>query len=436
MGKPSVVAINMGYGHLRAAHALASYLQVPLLEVDQPPLADEGEQARWSRLRHRYERLSQTSQIPVLGTPLRGVLDFITGIPRFYPSRDLSQPNISAWFLDREIRHGLGQPFVSYLQQHEGPMVSTFFAPAIIADRLGASDVYCVVTDSDVNRVWAPADSRHTRITYFAPSQRVRRRLRAYGVPAKQIIMTGFPLPHELLGGVELPALKSNLAQRIRRLDTQGVFRSEVRKEMSQLLGGLVDSEDASRAAECPQLTFAVGGTGAQAGMADRFLPSLSRLLYEGKLRLCLVAGTRAEVAEKLQASVHRHGLESLLGEQITILAEDTIEAYFTAVNKALARTDLLWTKPSEMTFFGALGIPLICSAPVGTHERYNRRWVIQNGVGFSQQDVRYTAEWLQDWMKDGTLAAAAWSGFVRMPKHGLYQIAEQLGQPTGMGDR
>ena len=37
--KPIVVAIDMGYGHLRPAHAIAQQLGVPVFDVDRAPLA-------------------------------------------------------------------------------------------------------------------------------------------------------------------------------------------------------------------------------------------------------------------------------------------------------------------------------------------------------------------------------------------------------------
>jgi hypothetical protein len=44
------------------------------------------------------------------------------------------------------------------------------------------------------------------------------------------------------------------------------------------------------------------------------------------------------------------------------------------------------------------------------------------------QRDPRYVGEWLKDWLKDGTLAGAAWNGFMRLPHHGLHQILEAIG--------
>ncbi len=103
------------------------------------------------------------------------------------------------------------------------------------------------------------------------------------------------------------------------------------------------------------------------------------------------------------------------------------LDGYFRACNTLLAETDILWTKPSEMTFYGALGLPLLLAPPVGAQERYNRRWAVENGAGLEQRDPRFTGEWIAEWLADGTLASAAWAGFRRLPKLGLYRILDQL---------
>lgn len=45
--------------------------------------------------------------------------------------------------------------------------------------------------------------------------------------------------------------------------------------------------------------------------------------------------------------------------------------------------------------------------APVGVHERVNRRWVRESGAGVKQRDPRFAGEWLADMLDDGALAAA-----------------------------
>jgi len=70
-----------------------------------------------------------------------------------------------------------------------------------------------------------------------------------------------------------------------------------------------------------------------------------------------------------------------------------------------------------------ALAIAFVSAPPVGVHERYNRRWIREQGAGLKQRDPRYANQWLEEWLDDGLLGGAAWSGFMRLPKFGLYRI-------------
>src|SRR5581483_10419610 len=388
MAKTTLVAIEMGYGHLRPAHALAERLDTPVLQCDRPPLARPDEQAQWSRARRIYEFGSRLSQLPVVGAPLRSALDSLTFIEPLHPFRDLSAPTAGTRTLERMRQSGMGRGLVEHLGSTGAPLLATFFAPAVIADRAGCEPVYCVVTDSDINRVWAPIDAARSRIRYFAPSLRVERRLRAYGVPGEHIEYTGYPLPHELLGGIELTTLKRNLAARLVRLDPERQFRQSYRDELHHFLGELPEGEER----RAPLLTFAVGGAGAQARLARDFLPGFRGLIEAGRFRLALVAGVREEVAAEFRAAISGAGLDSLLGRGIEILIETEFDAYFKRFNRLLAETDILWTKPSEITFFAALGLPLVFSWPMGVHERYNRRWAMHAGAGLKQSDPRFAA--------------------------------------------
>jgi len=224
-----------------------------------------------------------------------------------------------------------------------------------------------------------------------------------------------------LLGGPELSELRRNLAARLVRLDPKGVFREQSRGELGHFLGRLPDQEDGRP----PLLTFAVGGAGAQLGIAKQLLPSLRRPIGQGRIRVALVAGVRREAAGRFERWVREAGLDAHLGSEIEILCEGDFPSYYRRFNALLARTDILWTKPSEMTCYGALGIPLVFSWPVGGHERANRRWALHRGAGFKQEFPRFAWEWLREWLHEGTLAAAAWSGYVRLPKFGTFRIAE-----------
>lgn len=416
----ALVAVEMGYGHLRAAAALAAALGVEVLAVDRPPLAGAGEARRWARTRGAYERLSRASQLPVVGAPLRTLLDALTAVPNLYRVRDQGAPTAAVRALERMARDGLGDRLLAHLRRHEATLLTTFYAPAVIAELGGWERIVCVVTDADLNRVWVPRAAGRTRIHYCAPSERAVRRLRAYGVPDANVHLTGFPLPPSLVGA-EDTELRRQLAGRLVRLDPRGTFRGQLGGELRHLLGPLPEEEQGRP----PRLTFAVGGAGAQADLVRRFLPSLARPLAEGRLRLSLVAGTRGAVAERLHAELAAAGLSGLEDGVVEVLVDPTIEGYLRRFDALMARTDILWTKPSELTFYAALGIPLVFAWPVGAHERLNRRWAIERGAGIKQDDPAHAWGWLEDCLEDGTLAAAAWSGYVRLPRFGTDRILE-----------
>jgi hypothetical protein len=428
--KPLVVAVDMGYGHLRAARPVARALGVPITLADQPPITGPEERKVWDRVRTAYEWTSRASQLPWVGRPFRWALDAVTDIPPLHPYRDLSAPTRGVGALQRLVRRGLGSGLAARMRETGEPLVATFYSPAIAADAAGLGNVWCIVTDSDINRVWAPGDAAHTGIRYLVPSPRAGRRLRSYGVPEHRICFTGFPLPHELVGGPELPVLRRNLAARLVRLDPQRTFRRDHREELASFLGPLPAEEEGRP----PTLTFAVGGAGAQAGMAARILPGMRSAIEEGKVRLVLVAGVRSAVEARFREEVHHAGLEGALGNGLEILRADTLEEYFDRFDAALASTDALWTKPSELSFYAALGLPLVFAPPVGVHERYNRRWVRESGAGLVQRDPAAAWQWLSDWLEDGTLAGAAWSGFIRLPKHGLHRVLAEVAPTTVAG--
>ena len=416
----AVVAIDMGYGHLRPARSVARYLDTQVLHADRMPLADDEESVRWARLRQAYERLSRVSSLPIIGVPLRAALNTATHIPPLYPFRDLSVPTLGVKILERSGRQGLGRTLVKHLQSNHLTLLTTFYSPAILADYHGYDRIYCIVTDSDVNRVWAPIKPETSKVHYFAPSGRVVRRMRAYGVPKEQIELTGFPLPHELVGGEDAGVLRKNLAARLARLDPRGTFARQYKRDLEGF--GPLPKPDGP-----PHLVFAVGGAGAQAELPELFLPSLAGALRAGELRLTLVAGSRPDVRRRFELQIQGAGLERQLGSHLQVLFEPETDRYFERFDALLAQTDVLWTKPSELVFYAGLGLPLLLTEPVGIHEVYNRRFAYEHGAALRQRDPRVIGERLRELLEDGHLATAAWAGYRRIPHHGLYEIAQRL---------
>lgn len=149
--------------------------------------------------------------MPVVGNALFGLLDGLLHIPPFYPLRDLSHPSPNNLVVDHLIRQGLGRSLLARVRTEPLPFISTFYAPTLVADRGHEGDVYSVICDADLNRVWVASEARRSRIRYFARCGRAMRRLRQYGVPDDRILITGFTLPRVNIGGPGMDTLKPDL---------------------------------------------------------------------------------------------------------------------------------------------------------------------------------------------------------------------------------
>jgi hypothetical protein len=420
-----VVSIEMGYGHLRAAHAVADALGTEVILVDESPIADEVERRSWQWLRRIHRVLSSPTQWPFLERRANALMDMATMIPSLYDNPDMSSPDTATRALHALIRMGLGRGLVRMLRERKSALLTTFYAPAVIADAAGIERIYCVVTDADVHRIWVPLVPERSNIHYLAPSPRVVRRLRAYGVREERITLTGFPLPGELASEDNATGVSAQVARRLVRLDPDGVFCSLHAPMLERLLGRLPESERG----QCVDITFAVGGAGAQLGLSEVFLPRLREHVLRGRVRLHLVAGTRSEVAEQFSCQLRKARLTSRLGAGVDILFAPDFRSYYHSFNRLLAQTDVLWTKPSELSFYAGLGLPLLLSHPVGAHERYNRRWLREQGASLKQRKPEHLPGWFDEWLMDGNLAAAAWSAYTRIPRMGTQRIVQVLAE-------
>src|SRR5207244_11710515 len=102
-----VAAIDMGYGHLRRAAALAGYLGSEVLQMDRAALGNDADFRFWESARELYEPLTRLSQLPGVGGPMRAVLNTITAIPEPWPVRDLSGPTQGTKCMMRGARYGV-----------------------------------------------------------------------------------------------------------------------------------------------------------------------------------------------------------------------------------------------------------------------------------------------------------------------------------------
>jgi hypothetical protein len=419
-----VVTADMGFGHQRAAHALAYLAEGGVLTAGSKDVTDPEEAKFWQRLTWSYEFLSRTKNVPLVGGALFGVMDAFLRIPPFYPLRDLSFPSINNYLVDKLIHDGLGKSLLERLRSRRLPMISTFYAPCLAADLAHHDAVYSVICDADLNRVWVASKARASRIRYFAPCGRAMRRLRQYGVSDDRIFITGFTLPRENIGGPGMEVLKGDLIARLGRLDPKGRFMSVYGSTVAELLGARPNPSDGRARVT---VTFAVGGAGAQTEIGLMLVQALKPGILDGRFRLVLVAGVNRLVEKIFHEFVVRVGLEPMLGDGVVIVREDHKPAYFDRFNALMRETDILWTKPSELSFYSALGLPIITAPALGSQEVKNQRWLTDKGCAVPQYTPTLALEWLSDMLKDGVFAEKALSGFIKNRKLGVYKIEEVL---------
>lgn len=418
-----VVAVDMGYGHQRAAYPLRHLSPTGgVISANNYQGIPQKDYRIWHESEIFYGFVSRLINFPLIGKYLFNLYDKLQAIKEFYPRRDLSAPNLQIKKMYALMKKGWGEDLIKFLNTKNIPLITTFFVTAFFAEEHKfKNDIYLVLCDADISRTWVALNPQKSRIKYLAPCRRVVDRLKLYGVKDENIYLTGFPLPEENLGGADLGVLKADLLARIHNLDPLKRYRQKYLATVAHFLRNAGDGVKRHPLT----LTFAVGGAGAQKTMAKDILVGLKKRLLKEELHLNLVAGSRNDVYLYFQEKIREGGLKKLLGKNIKIIFAMEKEDYFRQFNECLRTTDMLWTKPSELVFYTALGIPLITAPSLGAQEVYNRIWLKTIGAGISQNNPKYTHEWLFDWLDSGWLAEAAMSGFLDGRQFGVSNIKD-----------
>ncbi len=175
-------------------------------------------------------------------------------------------------------------------------------------------------------------------------------------------------------------------------------------------------------------LTFAVGGAGAQTQMVKTLLKSLQEKIQQERIKVHISIGINRDIFERVLGYIHALGMQENLDKGISLIFDKDVYRYLEKFNRTLRHTDVLWTKPSELSFYCGLGIPILMAPPIGTHEEMNRRWLLEIHAGLIPPGkAEYVHEWLFDLREDGRLASAAWDGFLKARKLGTYKIEELI---------
>ena len=425
--KAWIVTVDMGYGHQRATFPLRDLAYTDIITANQYPGIPKNDRQIWEKSQYWYEVVSRFKQVPLIGESVFNLYDHLQEIEPFYPKRDLSKPTLLLKQIDRIIRGGWGKHLIHRLNKRRIPLVTSFFSTALMADIHGyQGPIYCIVTDADMSRSWVAADPAKSSIRYFAPTYRVAERLKLYGVPEERVFLTGFPLPKENTGKKsELSTIKSDLLQRLSNLDPSRRYITQYERTLREHLGSVPHK----RSTHPLTIVFAVGGAGAQRELGETILESLREPILKERLKLIVVAGVRKEIRDGIMARAQALGIRHCCGRGFDVLYEKEKFDYFHSFNRLLRTTDVLWTKPSELCFYSALGIPIVMAPAVGSQEKFNKLWMKSLAAGISQQDPRYVHEWLFDWLDSGWLAEAAMQGFLEAPRHGTYNIETIINQ-------
>ena len=422
-----VISVNMGYGHQRTAFPLKDLaLGGKIINANDYQGIPKKDREIWESIRKGYEFVSNFKKVPLIGEITFFIIDRFQKILSFYPKRDLSEPNSQLKQTFSTIKEGWGRHLIENLKfKNENlkinlPIISTFFTPAYMAEYFGyPGEIFCVVCDADISRTWASLKPKESKIKYFAPTERVKERLKLYGVKEENIFLTGFPLPQDLIGTDSMETLKEDLKYRLLNLDPQKKYFEKYKILIEKNLGRLPQKPDHPLT-----IMFSVGGAGAQKEIGIKILTCLIWQIKQGEVKLILSAGIKEKIKEYFEKNIKKLGLEGI-ANSIEILFGESIEDYFRKFNLALRKTDILWTKPSELSFYAALGIPEILAPTIGSQEEFNMRWLLKSGFGLAQENPNYTSQWLFDWLNQGYLAEAAMQGFIEGEKLGTFKIKE-----------
>jgi hypothetical protein len=420
--KAWVISINMGYGHQRTAYALRDLaVNNEIINANDYKGIPEKDKGFWEGSRNFYEFISLFKRVPLIGEWAFDLYDKTQKIIDFYPRRDLSQTNFLQKKTYELMANGWGRHLIRKLwplpAEKAKPIISTFFTPAFMAEYFRyPGDIYCVVCDADISRSWAPLLPHKTRIKYFVPNERTKQRLMLYGIPQQNIFLTGYPLPMSSIGNESMSLLKYDVRNRLANLDPLKKYEHGYASLIKTNLGALPAGSDHPLT-----IMFAVGGAGAQKEIGVSLLRQFKNKIAARELKIILVAGTKMNIKQYFDEEIKKLGMEKL--KNIEVLFAPNFGEYFDAFNESLSKSDILWTKPSELSFYTALGIPIIIAPTIGSQEDFNKEWILLHGFGAEQRNPNYAHEWIFDWLRGGYLAEMAMEGFVEGEQLGVLNI-------------
>lgn len=325
-----VLSVSAGAGHTRAAEAIkATALQSPpdraviVTHVDVLTLVSASFRALYGDF---YLRLVERH--PALWSYLFHVTD---RTPRDAPFSKVRRA------IERLNTRKLRECLDDVKPDH---IVCTHFLPAeVLAHEIGRgrvkAPVWVVVTDFDVHRLWLQPHMRG----YFAASDEVAFRLRARGIEATSIAVTGIPV---------MPVFESSID----------------RAEAARSVG--LDSTK-------PTLLLTSGGAGVGGGA-----PMLERLLaIRDDLQVIALAGKNRRLLEG-----YRH-VATRVGPRVRPIG------FSDEMERLMAASDVVVTKPGGLTVSEciAMQVPMVVISPIPGQEERNADFLLEHGLAVKALD-------------------------------------------------
>ncbi len=352
MTKLLILSVSAGNGHVRAAQALEAAART----LPQPPevahLDAMDYVAAGFRKMYTDWYLKLVNEHPGIWEQLHHLSDTT---PHSAASQRLRRgiERLSSGALRREVR-----------KREPDAVICTHFLPAELLKReIDKDRLHCPlwlqVTDYDLHNMWLVPDMAG----YFAATDEVAFRMRARGLPANRLHVTGIPV---------MPAFSQPDAVELRRDACAAELGLDPKRRVILIVAG-------------------------GAGVGD--LPTLVRrvLSLPGDFQIVAVAGRNAQAKEALDALASDH-------------AQRLLALGFTdKMHKLMAASDLVVTKPGGLTVSEclAVGRPMLLISPIPGQEEHNAGYLMEEGAAWLAYDgigVEYKVQRLM--AEPATLAA------------------------------
>lgn len=335
------LSVSAGAGHMRAAEALRAYANAGDNAVEAVHLDVMDFVTSTFRKLYTDFYIKLVNKAPTLW----GYLYHLT---------NEAQSDSSMEKLRRGLERLNTKPLLKKIAQFKpDAIVCTHFLPAELLSRLirkhgFTCPVWVQVTDFDLHRMWV----HESMAGYFAANEEVAFRMRAQGVAADHIHVTGIPI---------MPAFAAALD----RAECAGEYGLDPAKPTILLMGG-----------------------GAGLGSLDTIAARL--LALEGTFQLIVLAGKNAQALSALQELQQQYP-----GRLVP-------QGFTDKVERLMACSDLVITKPGGLTTSEclAMGLPMIVNAPIPGQEERNADYLLEEGVALKAFDavtLEYRVRYLLD---------------------------------------